>query len=383
MKILRITVNGLPLFKQELDLLFYTQQRVSEDDKEKLYKIEPNYYLHTACAFIGINASGKTSVLKVINLALNILRNEPINHVESRNILGACERATFKICFLDKKNNVYCLKTVITSKKAKAGRYVYSIIEEKLWEKPISSVKSKKYLTDFTAISPIAVRNTEEAYLPDDVSFIIAHNKKANDRIDVFSLLSYTNINILPFTEDIPLEVIAFLDPTIEKLYFEKVEDKASIHLKFKDEEEIILNNAVELEQYLSSGTIKGIITFSMVKEVLTSGGYLLIDELENHFNKEIVVTLMRFFMDSSLNKNGSTLIFTTHYPELLDEYDRNDAIYIVRNRNGITAENLSYILKRNDIKKSDAYQSGFLEGTTPAYEAYLRLKKNLAASLK
>ena len=383
MKILRITVNGLPLFKQELDLLFYTQQRVGEDDKEKLYKIEPNYYLHTACAFIGINASGKTSVLKVINLALNILRNEPINHVESRNILGACERATFKICFLDKKNNVYCLKTVITSKKSKAGRYVYSIIEEKLWEKPISSVKSKKYLTDFTAISPIAVRNTEEAYLPDDVSFIIAHNKKANDRIDVFSLLSYTNNNILPFTEDIPLEVIAFLDPTIEKLYFEKVEDKASIHLKFKDEEEIILNNAVELEQYLSSGTIKGIITFSMVKEVLASGGYILVDELENHFNKEIVVTLIRFFMDSSLNKNGSTLIFTTHYSELLDEYDRNDAIYIVRNRNGITAENLSYILKRNDIKKSDAYQSGFLEGTTPAYEAYLRLKKNLAASLK
>lgn len=383
MKILRITVNGLPLFKQELDLLFYTQQRVGEDDKEKLYKIEPNYYLHTACAFIGINASGKTSVLKVINLALNILRNEPINHVESRNILGACERATFKICFLDKKNNVYCLKTVITSKKAKAGRYVYSIIEEKLWEKPISGVKSKKYLTDFTAISPIAVRNTEEAYLPDDVSFIIAHNKKANDKIDVFSLLSYTNINILPFTEDIPLEVIAFLDPTIEKLYFEKVEDKAFIHLKFKDEEEIILNNAVELEQYLSSGTIKGIITFSMVKEVLASGGYILVDELENHFNKEIVVTLIRFFMDSSLNKNGSTLIFTTHYPELLDEYDRNDAIYIVRNRNGITAENLSYILKRNDIKKSDAYQSGFLEGTTPAYEAYLRLKKNLAASLK
>lgn len=383
MKILRITVNGLPLFKQELDLLFYTQQRVGEDDKEKLYKIEPNYYLHTACAFIGINASGKTSVLKVINLALNILRNEPINHVEASNILGACERATFKICFLDKKSNLYCLKTVITSKKAKAGRYVYSIIEEKLWEKPISSVKSKKYLTDFTAISPIAVRNTEEAYLPDDVSFIIAHNKKANDKIDVFSLLSYTNINILPFTEDIPLEVIAFLDPTIEKLYFEKVEDKASIHLKFKDEEEIILNNTVELEQYLSSGTIKGIITFSMVKEVLASGGYILVDELENHFNKEIVVTLMRFFMDSSLNKNGSTLIFTTHYPELLDEYDRNDAIYIVRNRKGITAENLSYILKRNDIKKSDSYQSGFLEGTTPAYEAYLRLKKNLAASLK
>ena len=106
-------------------------------------------------------------------------------------------------------------------------------------------------------------------------------------------------------------------------------------------------------------------------------------DDLVNHFNKEIVVKLIPFLMVIILYKNGSTLLFTTHYPELLDEYDRNDAIYIVRNRNGITAENLSYILKRNDIKKSDAYQSGFLEGTTPAYEAYLRLKKNLAASLK
>ena len=83
--------------------------------------------------------------------------------------------------------------------------------------------------------------------------------------------------------------------------------------------------------------------------------------------------------MDSRLNRKGGTLIFTTHYPELLDEFDRNDGICIVRNRNGIAVENLSHILKRNDIKKSDAYQSGFLEETTPAYEAYMRLKKNLA----
>lgn len=102
-------------------------------------------------------------------------------------------------------------------------------------------------------------------------------------------------------------------------------------------------------------------------------------DEIESHFNKEIVTTLVRFFMDSRFNKNVGTLIFTTHYPELLDEYDRNDGIYIVRNRNGITVENLSYILIRNDIKRSDAYQSGFLEGTTPTYEAYIRLKKSLA----
>ena len=382
MKILRITAEGLPLFKEDLDICFYAQQRVSEDDKNNLYNMIENYYLHSACAFIGINASGKTSVLKVVNLALSIIKNEPINHAETKSILGGAKKATICTYFYDKHKHVCCLETEITAKKSKTGEYIYSIISERLWEKPIGSVRSKKYLTDFAGMKPTAIRNQDEIYLPDDVSFIIAHNKKVNDTVEVFSLLSYTNINVLPFTEDIPLEVIAFLDPTIEKLCFEQVEGKTFIHLKFKNEEEIILNNAVDLEQYLSSGTIKGIITFSMVKEVLQSGGYLLVDEIENHFNKEIVTTLVRFFMDSRFNQNGGILIFTTHYPELLDEYDRNDGIYIVRNCNGITVENLSYILTRNDIKRSYAYQSGFLEGTTPTYEAYIRLKKSLATSI-
>ena len=378
MKILRITAQGLPLFKEDLDICFYAQQRVSENDKNNLYNMIENYYLHSACAFIGINASGKTSVLKVVNLALSIIKNEPINHAETKSILGGAKKATICTCFYDKRKYVCCLETEITAKKSKTGEYMYSILSEKLWEKPIASVRSKKYLTDFAGMKPTAIRNQDEIYLPDDVSFIIAHNKKVNDTVEVFSLLSYTNINVLPFTEDIPLEVIAFLDPTIEKLCFEQVEGKTFIHLKFKNEEEIVLNTAVDLEQYLSSGTIKGIITFSMVKEVLQSGGYLLVDEIENHFNKEIVTTLVRFFMDSRFNKNGGILIFTTHYPELLDEYDRNDGIYIVRNCNGITVENLSYILTRNDIKRSYAYQSGFLEGTTPTYEAYIRLKESL-----
>lgn len=65
MKILRITAQGLPLFKDDLDICFYSKQRVSEDDKDNLYKMEDNYYLNPACAFIGINASGKTSVQRL------------------------------------------------------------------------------------------------------------------------------------------------------------------------------------------------------------------------------------------------------------------------------------------------------------------------------
>lgn len=128
----------------------------------------------------------------------------------------------------------------------------------------------------------------------------------------------------------------------------------------------------------MSSGTIKGIVTFTIAREILREGGYLLIDEIENHFNKEIVSTLIRFFKDKQLNKKGGVLFFSIHYPEILDEYDRNDSIFITRNNNGITVENLCTILKRNDIMKSEAYESGYLQGTTPSYEAYMKLKKSM-----
>ncbi len=384
MKLLRATAEGLPLFKEKLDICFYAQQRISEEQKEQLHPLFSNVYLNPATGFIGINASGKTSVLKVILLILGIMNNEPINHIDTRDILGDAKKTVLNIFFYSETNKEVCrLETVVAARKTKTEGIIYSIISERIWSKKTEEIIARKAMLDFDGKEPIMVRSGQEDFLSDDVSIMIALNKKTGENIRIVDLLLFTNINVLPFSEGIPAEVITYLDPTVESLYFDEKDQKEIIRLKFIDKEEIVLNNPLELNNYLSSGTVKGMIIFTLAKEVLQNGGYIVVDEIENHFNKEIVTTLMRFFMDSKLNKNGGTLIFSTHYPELLDEYDRNDSIYITRNRNGITAENLSSILKRNDIKKSDAYQSGFLEGTTPMYEAYMRLKKSLAAVLR
>lgn len=384
MKLLRVTAQGLPLFKEKLDLPFYAQQRVAEEDKINLYSLFSNIYLNPSNAFIGINASGKTSVLKVLLLALGIINNEPINHINTKEILGNTDKAVLNVYFYSETNNEICrLETVIKSENTRIEGAMYRIVSESLWSKKVEEIKTRKAMLDFDGRNPIIVRDEQESFLSDDVSIMIAYNKKTGEHIKVVSMLHLTNINVLPVSEGIPAEIISYLDPTIENLYFEEKNEKPVIHLKFKDKEEIVLNNAIELNNYLSSGTVKGMITFTLAQEVLKDGGCLIVDEIENHFNKEIVSTLIRFFMDGKLNKNGGMLIFSTHYPEILDEYDRNDSIFITRNRDGITAENLSNILKRNDIKKSDAYQSGFLEGTTPTYEAYMQLKKSVAASLK
>lgn len=386
MKLLSISAKGLPLFKEELHITFFAGQRVSEADRSQLHLLRKgsSYYLNNAISLIGINASGKTSALKVVLLALNMLNNEPINHIETRDILGQSKKVTLDICFFSDCDEICRLETVIATTLGKNKEIKYAIKEETLWTKPASAVTTKKQLLDFDGITPSAKRSNDEAFLPSDISIIIAYNKQHQQHIEVADLLSLTNINVLPISDDIPLDIVTYLDPTVENLSFahEDNDNKISVHLKFRGKSEIILSDPVELNHYLSSGTIKGIVTFTLAIRILKSGGYLVIDELENHFNKEIVATLIRFFMDAAMNRFGGTLIFTTHYPELLDEFERNDCIYIVRNRDGITVSNLTDILKRNDLKKSDAYQSGFLEGTVPIYEAYLNLKKSIRLAL-
>lgn len=383
MKILRLKAQGLPLFKETLDLNFYAQQRIADKDKDNLYHLFSNVYLNPTSAFIGINASGKTSVLKLLRLVLGIMSNEPINHINTKTILGSTERAVLNIYFyVEKKKEIGRLETIITSKMTKTEGLIYQIVSEKLWIKNASEVSTRKKMLEFSDKSLLLKRGSQHDFLSDDVSIIIGYNKKYETHLSIVDLLALTNLNILPNYMDVPLEVISFLDPTIESIRFERENEKSLIHLKFKEKEEIVLNNILEIDRYLSSGTIKGIVTFTMAREILREGGYLLIDEIENHFNKEIVSTLIRFFKDSQLNKNGGVLFFSTHYPELMDEYDRNDSIFVTRNNNGITAENLSNILRRNDIKKSEAYESGYLHGTAPSYESYIKLKNNISTYL-
>lgn len=213
-------------------------------------------------------------------------------------------------------------------------------------------------------------------FLKDDVSIVIALGKTGN--VFFRDLTEWTDFNVLNSFGNFPIELIQFLDPSIEYIRFNP--NEAELIVKFKkDDMPISMRGIQNISHYLSSGTIKGLNVFMHAWIVLIKGGYFIIDEIENHFNKEIVATLIRFFMDKRVNQNGATLIYSTHYVELLDELDRNDGIYVIRNNGRITIQKLHHILTRNDIKKSDAFQSGMLEGTTPSYEASMRLKKVLS----
>ena len=388
MKLLKVCASGIPLFKDTCEINFLALQRVTAEDSENMstmFSTETQAFSqNNALALIGINASGKTTALKLITFVCKMLNNEPLNSISCAEVLdglnnGACTTITSyfyasssSTCRLVKDKAINMLQTVIQKKDDKL-----IIVHETLKTKAITRDTRKKNLLDFDGIEINMSRQFNE-YLLDDVSIMVAFNKRNNEQIFALDMLQYTNINQLHLSEDCPLELIAFFDPSVEYLRYEKDNKDIRITLKFRNKEEIVLNQFTGLNKYLSSGTIKGINTFLKAMKTFEIGGYLIIDELENHFNHEIVTTLIRLFMDKDVNPKGAMLIFSTHYAELLDEFERNDNIYIVRNREGISVENLSTILKRNDIKKSDAYQSGFLDGTVPMYEAYMNLKKAL-----
>ena len=92
MRLLKIFINNMPRFKENIDIDFITKQRVAENDKEKLFNVFSNnyteFYTNQAISFIGLNASGKTTILKAISFVINLLNNEALNNIKSKEILN-------------------------------------------------------------------------------------------------------------------------------------------------------------------------------------------------------------------------------------------------------------------------------------------------------
>lgn len=69
MKLLKVEVEGLPLFKEKMSLDFYAAQRISKTHKMNLHRISSNMYVNPTTAIAGINA-WKNFCFENINVCL-------------------------------------------------------------------------------------------------------------------------------------------------------------------------------------------------------------------------------------------------------------------------------------------------------------------------
>lgn len=191
------------------------------------------------------------------------------------------------------------------------------------------------------------------------------------------------------FSDETPEALLGYLDNSIEYLRYNRdSNDKVvSYSLKFKGSDEVITNTNFEgFAKVLSSGTIKGLSLFFLILQALRTGATIIVDEIEIHINKQIARDFIGLFMDSRINKNNASMIYTTHYMELTNDLKRKDQEYVIT-RDGDTLEStvlrLNQANARTELKNSEIFEGGSISNTRPDYEKYIELKNDIAEHVK
>ena len=377
MKILRIIAENLYNYDEGImDISLVASDRVLK--QSDLFQLQGSIYSQNIVALVGINASGKTRTLSILEYILNIL-------LEKRDLngflpipYGIGDGTTFRVYFID-NNKVYEWTAILAATKKSQGiNLVYK--EELLKEKTLASVKTRAALFNFAGDAVGQKRSELDPsileMMKNDSSITVKFNKDRPQH--VISFVRESNYNVLSPTGTIPPEVINVFDTSIEYIDCSVNEGGAFCKLKFREEEQAYeIRNFAQINEILSSGTVKGNEVFIRAIAALSCGGYLIIDEVENHFHKELVKLLLDLFKNKSTNPHGATIIFSTHYIEILDIVDRKDNIYLtIKNKNKICVKKYSEYVKRNDLKKSEILISGIVKGTAPKYENIKRFKE-------
>ena len=387
-KILRIQYENIPLFHDGcFEFSFLAEDRVS--DPAQAFQLRKNLYTQKLTALVGINASGKTSVLKLIYLAMSIVleRGSLNTLIYDKSLLQDETKITIDFCHGD---SCYELHSIIGKRapSRSTGTELY-FKEEQLFKKPLASIKSKKDALYFDqtrlALQRSQLPKDALGFLKFDVSIVISI---MTDRQlpAIRSLIAFINNNALMLYGQFASEVLHAFDSNLEMLSSSMIDNNISYTIKFKsDPRTFHVTSEWGLNNLISSGTIKGQNIMMLIEDVLQTGGYLIVDELENHMNKELVRMITDIFKNDRINKYGACLIFSTHYTEILDFMDRKDNIYITRrNQTDASIELLNYAseVKRNDVKKSDVILSNYIEGTAPSYESIQALEDYLCSRI-
>lgn len=95
-------------------------------------------------------------------------------------------------------------------------------------------------------------------------------------------------------------------------------------------------------------------------------------------FTKRWSRTWISLYKDKTVNRNNATLIFTTHYCELLDLFNRQDNIYIAKSNDKVYLTNMydGFNIRSELIKSRQFYNNVFR--TAVNYDELMQLKKEL-----
>ena len=382
LKMLKIKVSGYKLLKDNFDIDFTSKTRVYEEDLEKeVVEIDNGLYEFNSYAFVGGNSSGKSTVLSLIlktTLFLQTGRWE-YNPLEFRK-----DKIELEVLFyLDGKVYSYYVILGKNDTGISLSNGVYSPIEkEELYIIKYEKKKGKKNIDSFDNIKKdISDKLTS---LSDTSSVVNITKDKV--LVDYFMTNNIVTVNeafvrntffqaLTTCSKELLSSIIQLLDESIESINYNNSD---TVTFKRINEEPIIMPKG-ELLAILSAGTFRGVELYIRAINALKYGKILIVDEIENCFQKNLVNNLLFLFNDSNINTKGAQLIFSTHYVEILDYLSRRDSIFITHKADGrISVKNLySDYNVRTELSKSKQFDNNVFN-TLLNYDQLIKVRRNL-----
>ena len=356
MKLLKFKVpSGYKMLEKGFEVSFLTKTRVDKNaDNNDLVELEPGLYYPLETVFIGKNSSGKTSVLLLINLILGFIRNGRIPTL----FMADQENLELEFTFYD-RGFLFSYKGSFVRDELLNRQFL--LIKDEYMRKTTYKNAYKKDLSNvfFPKDNVLEVGNGT------DTSGIVKH--QFNNSSVLVDLITTNPMNLSSIIDAIKKyygndsfnTLVHLFDDSVE--YIDPIRlDNSSIAFKFKriNKKELIVD-ITYLMNFLSSGTFRGIYLFAASCLAFKTGGDILIDEIEKSFNKNLIANLFMLFNDKQINEMGASLIYSTHYSEILDESDRCDNINVLhRSKDVINVKNMSTSYEvRTDLSKSNQFE--------------------------
>ena len=146
----------------------------------------------------------------------------------------------------------------------------------------------------------------------------------------------------------------------------EPVLDAYTIHNQYDDLGAIVGSIEFNMEILESSGTNKLFDITGSILEALEAGSPLIIDELDAKLHPLITLSLIRLFHNPEYNPNNAQLIFATHDTNLLSMGRfRRDQIYFTE-KNAVEATELYSLVEfklKGTVRKDRSFEKDYIQG--------------------
>lgn len=390
MRLLKLRVDGLTLFKNKrLELDFIATDRVSRDEEGNVSDVTQlaggsAVYTQNVMGIVGVNAAGKTTVLNLVRFVLGYMSGNYVmrQFATGANLMGKLEDRMTISCVFYEKGSYYLIESQLKaatkqgdSARMGEGARVASLVFEDEWLWACPARMSRKAILDIDQLKSDStlllkrnggagdehvLNDAQRTFLGDDMSIVSIITGRKSVPVE------YPERS-LPLVS-LPTPVVQAFDSSVEYLNWNN--ESQVFHLKFKNEDAERVVNAAVATAMLSNGTVVGAELVDRAIGALKSGGYLIVDEIETGLNRSLVGTVIELFASPVTNPHGATLLFSTHYSELLDVLRRKDNVIVLVRNESFETEIIKYSdrIARIENKKSDVIINNVIKGSMPKY---------------